>query len=206
MNRIMKTALVAAGLSVAVSVGVYAHGGATGVVKERMTMMENLGKTLKELTAMMRGKVTYDEDKVRELAGIMRDHGGENMTKLFPKGSMDKPTEAMPKIWDDWQRFQLLANQLADYSSALMVSAGNPRPGGTNTGMGMMPPASMMGNAMPQAGMMGTTGMMGGTGMMGSMPNAPDPKQLEKMPPDAAFMHVSQTCGACHEGFRKPKQ
>ncbi len=194
MKRFLEVALVATGLTVAATVGVLAHGGATGVVKERMTMMDTLGESLKSLTAMMRGKTPYDENKVRDLARVMRDHGGNNMVKLFPKGSLDKPTEALPAIWEDWDRFETLANQLSDYSSALMVSAGNPRHGGAKAGIGMMPSTSMMGGDMPQSG------------MMGMMSDTPDPKQLEKMPPDAAFMQVSQTCGTCHEGFRKPKQ
>jgi len=29
---------------------------------------------------------------------------------------------------------------------------------------------------------------------------------LANMPPDAAYIHITQTCGSCHEGFRKPKK
>lgn len=199
MSRLTKVALIAISLSMFTAMGAKAHGGATGVVKERMMMMESLGKSLKELKDMMRGKTTYEPERVREIARKMSDHGGDTMTKLFPKDSLDKPSEALPSIWKQWDKFKASANQLTAYANALEKSAENERGGAVSGGMasaqGMMSANTMMGQ-----------GMMGKGGMMTNMPGRPDPEQLASMPPDAAFMQITQTCGSCHEGFRKPKK
>ena len=85
MRRLTKVALVAISLSVLVNVNANAHGGATGVVKERMTIMETLGKSLKELTAMMRGKTTYEPERVRQIARQMSSHGGDYAGSVDPE-------------------------------------------------------------------------------------------------------------------------
>ena len=187
MRRLTKVALVAISLSMLVNVNANAHGGATGVVKERMTIMETLGKSLKELTAMMRGKTPCEPERVRQIARQISSHGGDSMTKLFPKDSLDKPSEARPNIWTQWGKFEGLASQLTSYAKALEKSANNKRGASTSGGI-------------PQV-----QGMMNNSGMMTNMPEA-DPELLANMPPDAAYIHITQTCGSCHEGFRKPKK
>lgn len=169
---------------------VVAHGGATGIVKKRMDFMESMGDAMKEVTAMMRGKQIYDAARLRKLAGTIGDHGGEALTKLFPEGSLDKPTEALPAIWTDWERFSALANRLSDYATALQAAADNERPASAaGTGGGMM---------------QGSGAMMGGA-MMGGDQAGPSIEHLSAMPPDAAYMHLAQVCAACHEDFRKEK-
>ncbi|MGB0671909.1 MAG: c-type cytochrome [Rhodospirillales bacterium] len=199
----------------------WAHGGATGVVKERMTLMEGIGDAVKALAAMMKGEADYDAEKVKSLASGIADHAGKRMVDLFPKGTSGHPSEAKPAIWDKWDTFQGLADRLETYAGALAQTADNPRgtPGGgemmgQNQGMmgqGMMGQGQgMMGQGQGMMGqgqgMMGQ-GMMGG-GMMGQgmMEEGPTAEQLAAMPPDAAFMHLLQTCSSCHEQFRQKKQ
>lgn len=112
---------------------VYAHRGATGIVKERMDAMMSLGDAMKALTAMMRGKQPYDVERVRNYATTVARHGSEDMTRLFPEGSLQHPTRAKPAIWADWERFSALATELAVYAGALASAAANqrsPRRGG----------------------------------------------------------------------------
>ncbi len=197
---IMVTAAMAITLATA---GAVAHGGATGIVKERMELMKTIGDAMKSLTAMMRGKETYEVERVRSLARTIGAHGGEKMTALFPDDSLDAPTEAMPTIWTDWERFEGLAGQLSDYATALGAAAVNDRMG---PGRGMMDQG--MGQGQRGGMMMGNgQGMMGGGQgmMMGRGQDGPDPELLATMPPDAAFMHLAQTCAACHQDFRKEK-
>lgn len=184
-SRVIVSAATAITIALAAA-GAFGHGGATGVIKERMELMESIGKAMKSLTAMMRGKEHYDAERVRSLAHTISGHGGENMTKLFPAGSLQSPTEAIPAIWADWERFSALAEQLSAYSTALAAAAGNERraPGGGMT----------MGGGLGQ-----------GQGMMGQGQARPSAERLSTMPPDAAFMHLAQTCAACHETFRKEK-
>ncbi len=200
MNRYVFRALVVAAVLVPVPIAaLLAHGGATGVVKERMTLMTGLGDSVKALAAMMRGETAYDASKVKALASDIAAQSGAHMTKKFPEGSIEGPTEATPRIWQDWQTFEALAQQLEAYAGALQQAADNPR-GAPLAGSGMMGGNSMMmGGGMMQGG-----GMMMGQGVAPG--GGPTPEHLASMPPDAAFMHITQTCSSCHEQFRMKKQ
>ena len=94
------------------------HMGATGVVKQRMDMMMSMGKAMKSLNAMVRGKAALDPDAVARTARQIQDHGAK-MTGLFPKGSMQPPTESRPEIWTDWKRFESLATTLGTEAGKL---------------------------------------------------------------------------------------
>ncbi len=101
-----------------------AHEGATGVVAERMEAMESLGDAMKGLAAMYRGRAPYDAAAVRDAAEAIGRHGGERMTALFPPGSLHHPSEAQPEIWEDWERFGELAEDLRVTAAALAAAAG----------------------------------------------------------------------------------
>ncbi len=121
----LSLAAVILAIGLAAPVGVLAHSGATGIVKERMELMKSVGAAMKILAKMFKGEEPYDADAVRKAATQIQGHGGEAMTKLFPEGSLDRPTEALPAIWQDWPQFETLAGRLADYSGALVKAAGN---------------------------------------------------------------------------------
>lgn len=194
MKRNMIAAVALAAVIGAGATTAIAHGGASGVVKERMESMGALGDAMKDLTAMMRGQQDYNADRVRTLAGTIDSHSGEALTKLFPKDSLDHPSEALPAIWSDWDRFSALSDQLSTYAQALAAAADNQRPAGDTQG-GMMGQGMMHGQGMSGGGMMGG-GMMGG----GQGPTA---EMLAQMPPDGVFFHLADTCSACHQSFRK---
>lgn len=191
--RTRKIVAVAATALFAAGAVAFAHGGATGIYKERMDAMMAMGKVVEELSRMMRGETSYNSAAVQEGARVIRSHAGEAMTKFFPEGTTDAPSEARPEIWSDWETFAALADQLVVYAEGLEAAAGN--------GIGMMnsPSTSMMGAA--QHGMMGTqSSMMGdGTTMM-------DASQLATMPADGVFNMVAQTCSSCHTKFRLEKK
>ncbi len=119
----MKTMTLALTLtaSVLLVTSALAHGGATGIVKERMEAMKSLGAAGKALAAMVKGETAFDADAAALHARTMADHGGEAMTTLFPKGSLDAPTEALPAIWEDPERFNDLALALETRATALEV-------------------------------------------------------------------------------------
>ena len=83
-----------------------AHGGATGIVKERMDQMVSISKAMKTMAKMVKGEIGYDASTMRTLAAQVSQNGGEALTKLFPKHSMDAPTEARHEIWQDWDVFE----------------------------------------------------------------------------------------------------
>ena len=175
-----------------VASGALAHGGATGIVKERMDGMGVMSKAVKVIAPMMQGQVAYDAEAIRNAAEAIGQHSGEALTKLFPEGSLDKPTEAKPEIWENWNQFSALAEQLQVFSEGLALASEN----GVMMG-GAQPATSMMG-----AGMMGGTDMMGGSGMMGGQIPAMDLAHIATMPADGVFNMMSQTCAACHTLFR----
>lgn len=190
----MKISKILAGAALAsmVSVTAFAHGGATGVVKERMEAMSALKEAMKVLTPMMQGKTSYDADLVVRQAKIIGKHSGSELTELFPKGSLEKPSEARPEIWENWSDFQNLANQMSTYSEGLALAAGN----------GLQMAGSTQSGGMMQGGMMGgQSGMM----MQGGMGQSPDLEALSQMPADGVFTMVSQACSSCHTRYRVEK-
>lgn len=187
---------------------VFAHGGATGVVKERMDLMENLKDAMKALKPIFRGKTDYDVEVVKKNALVIRDNAGDQMSKLFPAGSLKKPSEAKLEIWEDWEEFERLADNLKRLGQALHDGAGNQRGPGSRTGA-----AWPMGGP----GMMGGSGM--GAGVMGDAPHGgPSSRghmrgldymtdeQLAAMPAQGLFNMVANNCTHCHKQFRIKKK
>lgn len=187
-----KLLTVAGTLLLSGAVVAFAHGGATGVVKERMDAMGAMGDVVKSLSAMMRGETTYDATAVRKGAEVIQSHSGEAMIKLFPEHSVEGPSEAKHEIWTEWQEFTALADQLQLFATGLGNAADN--------GLAHSGDAAGMGN------MMGHESMMGGAPtMMGAAGHMADPEMIAQMPADGVFNMVAQTCSACHSKFRVEK-
>lgn len=100
-----------------------AHSGATGVVKERMDMMKDLGATLKSLSVMSRSEI-YNQEFVETSARDMKLHAA-HMADMFPVGSDAKPSEVRPEIWTDRAKFDALFVELSVAAEALAASAGD---------------------------------------------------------------------------------
>lgn len=182
-----------------IATSVFAHGGATGIVKDRMDGMGVMKESMKVLTPMMQGKTPYDAAVVRREADKIGAHAGEALTKLFPEGSNHKPSEAKPEIWTDWDHFARLAAQLQLFSQGLSQASENDlmvsqAPSKNMASGSMMGAGSMMGSG----GSMGS-GMMSAGMMSGSTITA---GTLATMPPDGVFTMLGQTCSACHTRFR----
>ncbi|MEH6579837.1 MAG: cytochrome c [Amphritea sp.] len=205
----MKTnTVLAVALSVLVTVAAplaVAHGGASGVVKERMDLMDSMKDAMKSLKAIFKGDVAYDPEAVRQAALVIRDSAGEKMTSLFPQGSLHKPSEAKSEIWQEWDRFDLLAKRLQVISQGLHDAADNQ----SAVGQGHMGEGSMMGTD----SMMGSSSMMGGQmmgnsaagseSMMGGMSEMMDsPEHYAQMPADRVFKMLTDNCSSCHTRYR----
>ncbi len=104
---------------------VYAHSGATGIVKERMDPMKDIGKTMKSLGAMAKGEATFSSDTVKAAAETITGHAG-NFDRLFPdtkKSRKSHVTEAAPAIWTNKPEFLALAEKMAEAASGLETVA-----------------------------------------------------------------------------------
>ena len=95
-----------------------AHSGATGIVKKRMEVMKDVGAVMKELGAMVKGDAGFDAATVARRAGDLKAHAA-GMPALFPVGSIDGPSEALPSIWEDFEGFSRIASDLEFAATAL---------------------------------------------------------------------------------------
>ena len=89
----------------------HAHGGATGIVKERMDGMLVLGKAMKALNAEAQADAPNLETVHKSGQEIVAQSGAK-MVSRFPTGSLDKPTEASAEIWNQFDEFRQLADEL----------------------------------------------------------------------------------------------
>lgn len=90
-----------------------------------MDQMKSIKAIMKDLVPMMKGDVTYDALVVQNLAQRLSEKAGSAMTVLFPKGSINGPSEALPSIWQDWERFEASALLLEKSAAQLAATAGN---------------------------------------------------------------------------------
>lgn len=176
--------LVAGSILGASVIGALAHGGATGIVKERMDGMSAMGSAVKTLSDMFRSG-NYDAELVANGADAILMHSGKQLVSLFPEGSGGAPSEAKPEVWNAWEEFEELAMQLELAATALKENASNPQASAA-TGSGMM--GSGMGG-----------GMMGGGNSMLTA------EMLSEMPADKVFDVVVRTCASCHTKYRIEK-
>ncbi len=86
---------------------VLAHTGATGIVKERMEAMKDMGKKSKVVAGMLKGKTAFEKSALMEAADSFVLHGSQ-MKDQFPNTEHSRTgskTEALPEIWEDKDRF-----------------------------------------------------------------------------------------------------
>ena len=116
--------LVAIGLALGLGGGALAHQGATGIVKERMELMKGIAAQMKVLKPMVSGKAVYDPTIAAKAAKEIATHAA-NIKTSFPNGSNRHPSEASPKIWTEWDKFEASAEALRTYAAALEANATN---------------------------------------------------------------------------------
>ena len=109
-----------------VSIG-WAHKGAKGVVMERMMSMKSMGDGMKVLSQMVTGKVAFDAAQVTSIAKSLKQHAAK-IPEQFPKGSLQKPTEALPVIWQKWDDFKEQSGNLEMLAGELEIAAASGKP------------------------------------------------------------------------------
>jgi len=167
-----------------------AHDGATGVVKDRMEMMDDMKESMKTLASIFKGDLPYDASKVQQAAEVLESRAGLELTKNFPKDSINGPSEAKTEIWLEWDRFESLADDLAIFSRALSNAADRRSVEG-------------QGRPMNSSNMMDVNSMMGSDRMISG--GKPTSEHLANMPADRLFKMVTDTRSSCHTRFRLEK-
>ena len=100
---------------------VFAHSGATGIVKERMDAMKAIGKAMKSPGAMAKGEAAFDVPEVQAASRVISGHA-EAFDRLFPDTKASRKshvTEAAPAVWTDKPAFLALAKELAEAADGL---------------------------------------------------------------------------------------
>lgn len=102
-----------------------AHSGATGIVKDRMDGMGALSEAMKTLGTMARDG-TPDPALIAEAARVIQANAGPALTDRFPEGSLPEVSEATPAIWEDWDRFAAMSDEMLEKALALETDATDP--------------------------------------------------------------------------------
>lgn len=108
----MKKLLFISAVGIVLAGAALAHEGhehATGVVRERMILMEDMGKRLLAISKRLRAnkdldRITLDARAIHEMAG--------RITAQFPPGSTQSPTAAKSAVWQEWPDFSEKAKAL----------------------------------------------------------------------------------------------
>ena len=122
----MKPSVIVA-IGIVVSNAALAHEGhehATGVVRERMELMTDMGKRLLAISKRLRAN--KELDSVLPDARAIKDASGK-ITAQFPPGSTQSPTAAKPVVWQQWDDFNEKAKKLQ--MEAEKLSTTNPSDG-----------------------------------------------------------------------------
>ncbi|MBN9360748.1 MULTISPECIES: cytochrome c [unclassified Devosia] len=199
MFRLNTRALLAIAGLAAMTASVLAHGGATGIVGERMMGMMMLSEQVKLLTPVRGGGGSADPVAVSEAASMIEMHGGPAMTKLFPADSIEGPSVARPEIWQRWQEFSDYADRLSQLAAELRLAATAPEARVTAAEQAL--PATLEG----EWGKLDVAALLG---------IADDPETIDKMvtgsientfirKPTTIFADITATCSSCHASFRR---
>ena len=81
-----------------------AHEGAEGVVKERMDRFKENKEAMKAIKGNLAGDTAVIAQKASEIEAWAKE-----MVNFFPEGSTQPPSEALPAIWKEFDRFTDLA-------------------------------------------------------------------------------------------------
>lgn len=106
-------------LVLTLSSSVFAHSGATGIVKERMDGFKAAKKSMKALKGAVR------DGDFATIAGEAQTLNlwFTNLDNYFPEGSNPKPSEALDLIWQEYERFTSLRQDAENASAALLRAA-----------------------------------------------------------------------------------
>ncbi len=147
--------------------------------------MKGIGTAMKEIKAMLRGQKAYSAQSLAAQARRIRDRSGAAMTRLFPKDSLQGPSEASPKIWQRWELFERLARDLGARAESLALAAER---AAERAGGRAGPESAAETSGKPFA----------------AMPEEDAGPPGSKLPM-AEFAELAKSCAACHREFRIEK-
>lgn len=110
-----RTAIGLAGLLSVIGLGVAAQ--QADVITQRQNLMKSNQEQLRLLTGMARGQQPFDAARARAALQTI-EQNGEKIPSLFPAGSHQGKTAALPAIWERKADFDAHATKLAQAAKA----------------------------------------------------------------------------------------
>lgn len=98
-----------------------AHSGATGIVKERMDTMKSISAAMKRV-GKMRGGENFDADVIVAAMQVIIEKS-EKIRHQYPEGEFSKPSEALPKIREEWEKFVALTDEMKTLADEIKANA-----------------------------------------------------------------------------------
>lgn len=98
-----------------------AHSGVKNeAVMKRMALMTSIAEQMKVVGTMAKGQATFDVEKARAaLTEISQDSAG--IPHLFKTQADDPKSEALPKIWEQFDTFTSMADDTAQLAAQLAI-------------------------------------------------------------------------------------
>ena len=94
----------------------FAHSGASGIVKKRIESMKSISTAMKTAGNMIRGRPEFDPEVAQEGGERNRACGANPQT--IPGGLCHESSEALTVIWDYWERFMENAAALSQEATS----------------------------------------------------------------------------------------
>ena len=107
----MRIFSVAAALAVGVTVFTAVHA-QTDHVKQRQQAMKAMAGAAKEPGAVIKGEAKFDLDKIHQSLAVYQEKASD-LKDLWPKGSNNGETAALPAIWEKQDEFLARFDKLA---------------------------------------------------------------------------------------------
>lgn len=201
---------LACGVLLVSAIAAFGHGGATGIVGERMMGMMMLSEQVKLLAPIAETPTAADLDALRSASEMIAMHAGPAMTELFPEGSVEAPSEARPEIWERWQEFAAHADRLGELGEELglatdamaaprvvTASASAPAPKPVVSEWERMDFASLMGISTTPPALIDPQ-------IVASISPATDVAAPPAVRPSGEiYADITATCSSCHAAFRR---
>jgi len=119
----MKFSALSLALTITLTINpLQAHGGAMGVVKERMALMKTLADNTKAVSPYATGVIPNALASVEPHAAALVKAAQESLTK-FPDGSHTGVTDAKERIWQERAEFDGLMTTLITHATTLGTAA-----------------------------------------------------------------------------------
>jgi len=94
-----------------------------GPIRDRHELMESMRKQAESIEQVTNAAGDAPDTAVIQRAAQAISMSAARIPNLFPKGSTDPMSRALPAIWDDAEKFQQLAKDLQQQATALSNAA-----------------------------------------------------------------------------------